>query len=588
MSRRCFVTIRSVHALALCAFLALCPSVSVLGAQGGRGGGGRGGRGASGGGSETQRDTTHGFAINDENVVAQCKKCHARDSTGIMTRISYLRKTPEGWETSIRRMVTLNGVKLEPVVARAILRYLSNQQGLAPAEVRPGRFEAERRMIEYRYTADVPTERVCRACHSMGRVITERRTRDEWELLVATHRGLYPDADFQAFRRGGPAPLDSAGAGQPMDAAISHLARTFPLRTPEWMAWSASMRPAHLEGTWLLSGYEAGRGAFYGRVTVAKTPGADDEFTTRASYHYARDGKVVTREGKSIVYTGFQWRGRSSEAGAKPDDSWREVMFVEPGWQEMSGRWFKGGYDEFGMDVTLTRLGANTMLAGVSQRGLRTASRDLELTIFGANLPRGIQAGALEFGPGIRVDRVVRATPDSITVRVSVDSAATVGSRDLFVAGASLRAGIVVFDKISRIKVTPLAGMARVGGVNFPKQFQQFEAIAYHNGPDGKPDTADDIEIGPVDAAWSLEEYGVTYDDDDLKFVGSVDTHGLFTPNIDGPNLKRSGNRNNVGDVWVVATYQPAEKGARPLKARAQLVVTVPLYVRWNPSTNPQ
>jgi len=574
------VTIRSVLALS-----ALCASVSALGAQGGRAGRGGGGGGAGG---AAARDTTHGFPINDENVVAQCKRCHTRDSTGIMSRISFLRKTPEGWETSIRRMVTLNGVKLEPAVARAILRYLSNQQGLAPEEVRPGRFEAERRLIEYRYTADVPTERVCRACHSMGRVITQRRTRDEWELLVATHRGLYPDADFQAFRRGGPPPADSAGAGQPMDGAISHLAKVFPLRTNEWNAWAASMRPAHLDGTWLVSGYEAGHGAFYGRVTIAKASGADDEFTTHATYRFARDGKVVTRDGKSIVYTGFQWRGRSSEAGAKPDDSWREVMFVEPGWQEMSGRWFKGGYDEFGMDVTLSRLGANTVIAGVSQRGLRTMSRDLELTVFGANFPKTVLPAALEFGPGMKVDRVVRATPDSITVRVSVDSAAAVGTRDLYVAGASLRAGVVVYDKISRIKVTPLAGLARVGGMNFPKQFQQFEAIAYHNGPDGKPDTADDIEIGPVDATWALEEYGVTYDDDDLKFVGAIDQHGLFTPNVDGPNPKRSGNRNNVGDVWAVATVQPPEKGARALKARAQLVVTVPLYVRWDPSAAPK
>src|ERR1043166_9572852 len=37
----------------------------------------------------------------------------------------------------------------------------------------------------------------------------------------------------------------------------------------------------------------------------------------------------------------------------------REVMFVEPGWQEMSGRWFTGGYDEIGMDVSLSRIAAN-------------------------------------------------------------------------------------------------------------------------------------------------------------------------------------------------------------------------------------
>jgi len=141
----------------------------------------------------------------------------------------------------------------------------------------------------------------------------------------------------------------------------------------------------------------------------------------------------------------------------------------------------------------------------------------------------------------------------------------------------------VVFKQISRIKVTPLAGLARVGGNVFPKQLQQFDAIAYYNGPDGKPDTDDDIEIGRVNATWSLEEYGVTYDDDDVKFVGTVDQTGLFTPNLDGPNPARSSNRNNVGDIWVVASYQPADKTARPLKARAHLVVTVPLYVKFAP-----
>ena len=139
--------------------------------------------------------------------------------------------------------------------------------------------------------------------------------------------------------------------------------------------------------------------------------------------------------------------------------------------------------------------------------------------------------------------------------------------------------------------MTPVAGMARVGGAVFPKQYQQFEAIAYHNGADGKPDTEDDVEIGPVDVSWSLEEYGVTYDDDDIKYVGRIDQRGLFTPNVDGPNAQRSGNRNNIGDVWVVAAYQDTENGngngggngPRPLKARAHLLVTVPLYLRWEP-----
>ena len=119
--------------------------------------------------------------------------------------------------------------------------------------------------------------------------------------------------------------------------------------------------------------------------------------------------------------------------------------------------------------------------------------------------------------------------------------------------------------------------VARVGGAVFPKQLQQSEAIGINYGPDGKPDTADDLNLGLVDVQWALEEYPATFSDDDVQFVGTLDQHGLFTPNLDGPNPKRSGNRNNVGDVWVVAELG----GAKPMRARAHLLVTVPLYMNW-------
>jgi len=538
------------------------------------------GRGGAAGGAP--RDTTTGYAIKDRNVLTYCRRCHVTDSAGMMQRVSYERKTPEGWELSIRRMITLNGVKLDPAVAKSIVRYLSDNHGIAPAELRPARFEVERRMVEYRYTADPRTENTCRACHSMGRVITQRRSRSEWDLLVATHRGLYPDVDFQAFRRGGPSNPDSAPQPHPMDAAVTHLARAFPLRTPEWAAWSATMRPPHLEGTWLMTGTEPGRGAFYGRMTVTKGP-ADGEFVTQAAYRYAETGQTVRRSGKSVVFTGYQWRGRSTDPSMRATDTvgLREVMFVEPGWEEMSGRWFTGAYDETGMDVSLRKIGPGPIVVGTAPRALRSGTRGLDVTIFGANFPRAMTPAAIDFGPGVTVAQIVRATPDSITVRVNVDSAAAVGKRDLYAAGAPLRDAAVVYNTINRLKVTPLAGMARVGGTVFPKQLQQFEAFAYYNGPDGRADTDDDLEIGRVNATWSLEEYGVTYDDDDLKFVGTLDQKGLFTPNLDGPNPARSHNRNNIGDVWVVASYQPADKSAKPLKARAHLVVTVPLYVKF-------
>ena len=523
--------------------------------------------------ARAQRDTLPGYRIGDSTVIASCGACHTPDSTGRMSRLSFMRKTPEGWETSIRRMVTLNNVQLQPETARQVLRYLANHQGLAPAEVEPGRFEAERRLIDWQYTADDSTNRTCRACHSMGRAILQRRTGEEWGLLVAMHRGYYPVADFQRFRGGGDPPR------HPMDQAIAHLTRTFPLETPEWTAWSATMRPPRLEGSWHLSGTEPGKGAFFGRVTIARV--ADDEFTTESVWRYAGSGQEARRSGRAIVYAGHQWRGRASAPGAPADQAWREVMHVERDQRGMTGRWFSGGYDEFGMDVTLRRVGAEPLVVAAQPRAIRRNTAG-EVTLFGENLPPSPAVAAVDFGPGVRVEQVVRSTPTAVTVRVRVDSAATNGARDLFLAGAPLRAAVLVYDSVSRIAVSPRAGLARVGGVRFPKHFVQFEAHAWNNGPDGKPETDDDMDLGAVPVTWSLEEYGVTYDDDDLGFVGSIDRNGLFTPAPDGPNPARSGQRNNVGDIWVVAAWAPGG-GARPMRARGHLVVSVPLYMRWEP-----
>ena len=144
-----------------------------------------------------------------------------------------------------------------------------------------------------------------------------------------------------------------------------------------------------------------------------------------------------------------------------------------------------------------------------------------------------------------------------------------------------------MYDKVDFIKVAPAWNMARVGGAVFPKMLAQFEAWGYSSGADGKPDSPDDIELGLVDAAWSMEEYAATYNDDDIKFVGTLnEATGRFTPNADGPNPARSQQRNNIGDVWVVAKVLGDSIGGKPaptLRARAHLLVTVPLYMRWEP-----
>src|SRR5580765_7348667 len=216
-----------------------------------------------------------GIPVQSDLVRAKCGSCHRSDDKMRMSRISYRRATPENWERTIKRMVTLNHVNLEPADARNILKYLADHQGLAPEEDRPITFDAERRTIEYSYLADKDASDTCSSCHSMARVLSERRTKEEWELLVAMHRGYYPLVDNQpmnggqGFRRTRPMQTEPGADGRPpdnrhpRDKALEHLEKTLPLTTPEWSAWSAAMQAPRLVGRWAIVGSQAGKGPIY-------------------------------------------------------------------------------------------------------------------------------------------------------------------------------------------------------------------------------------------------------------------------------------------------------------------------------------
>src|SRR6266496_4781496 len=112
--------------MAIAAFHAARPAF----AQGG-GRGGTGGTGAPGAPSE------EGIPVTEALVISKCGTCHTKDDKGNLSRISWERTTPEGWEEAIKRMVRLNGVNLSPAEARPILKYLATYHGLAPEEAKP-------------------------------------------------------------------------------------------------------------------------------------------------------------------------------------------------------------------------------------------------------------------------------------------------------------------------------------------------------------------------------------------------------------------------------------------------------------------
>jgi quinohemoprotein amine dehydrogenase len=412
-----------------------------------------------------------GIPVVSELVRAKCGSCHRTDEQQRMSRISYRRATPENWELTIKRMVTLNRVNLDPADARNILKYLADHHGLAPEEERPVAFEAERRLIEYTYAADKDTSDTCSSCHSMARALGERRTKEEWELLLAMHRGYYPLVDNQpmnggqGFRRTRPAQTEPGPDGRPpdnrhpMDKVLEHLIKTLPFKTADWATWSAAMQSPKLAGRWAILGTAPGKGAVYGTVVIAADSSAPEAFTTETRYTFARTGEAATRTGRAIVYTGYQWRGRGAAAGA--DQPWREVMFIERDWRNMWGRWYTGAYDETGIDVKLVRVGSEPVLFGTSVTALKTGSTSAPVKIFGVNLPASPNAEDIGFGQGVTITRIVSARPDEIAAEVAVAPNALIGPRDVSVGGSVKPSAVVVYDKIDGLKVTPAAGMAR-------------------------------------------------------------------------------------------------------------------------------
>jgi quinohemoprotein amine dehydrogenase len=539
-----------------------------------------------------------GIPVTSQLVISKCGACHTKDDKGNMLRISWERATPEGWEEALKRMIRLRGVSLTPDEARSVLKYLATYHGLAPEEAKPIMYYAEHRIQD---ETNIPNDNVrgaCANCHPMARPLSWRRSAEDWKYLANLHIALYPQAD-EAFRLG----INAGGfdedrhhsdsnAPLPVDEALAYLSKTAPLETPEWAAWRARMRAPKLAGKWIVSAYVPGRGKFFGEMEVEPSGSEGDEFTTKVKLTSVKDGTSITRTGHSLVYAGYAWRGRSNgttaKAGAEaaPDDlgrEVREVMWVAPDQNSAEGRWFWGEYQEFGFDVKMQRASLDPTLLGADVSLLKTGSQAKRVRLVGESFPAQIATSDLDFGTGVTVKRIVSHTPTEIIAEVDVAADAVSGKRDIAFRRSVVPSAIAVYDRVDYVKVTPDSALAHLGSEKHPKGFQQFEAVAYQRGADGKAHTADDVELGPIDVNWSVEEFYSSYGDDDREFVGSLSNTGLFTPSSDGPNPQRKFSRNNYGDVWVVATAKnEKDKDGKPLTGKSYLVVTVPTYIKWD------
>jgi len=547
-----------------------------------------------------KKEPRRGIPVDDLMVRTHCSRCHQRDDKGMMTRISYARMSPEGWSETVKRMIRLFDVKLSPADAKQIVRYLANEHGLTRSEAERSLYESERRVHWSEDSHDQDFRRACAQCHTLGRVLMQARDDEEWQLLRATHVAMFPlargqmgggppqDDEMRRFRgvipggggantgggtnagggasntggggsnsgggNAGGAGRGSGGMGDNVgDRVLAKLAKDQPLFTAEWDRWVANRREVPLQGTWTVTGHEIGRGDVLGTAEIKRVDA--DEYEVHWQLAWS-NGDHLERNGRGLLYGGYSWRGRSTDPGDQ-SLTWREVLLLDDQWQHLKGRCFTGDYDEIGMDLELHRhVGAPHVLA-LRQRAVTVPALGHVLEVIGESFPANVAANDFYCGSGVTVRAAERVSERLVRLTLDVAADATCGPRFVAFGAEPGRVTLQLYDQIDYVRVTPVQGLARTGGGHHPKQFERFEAIAVHRGKDNKPFTDDDVDMFAVQPRWSLAEFAVRDDDDDIQYVGALDpVTGRFTPNIDGPNPRRKWQANNIGDVLVTAEVE--------------------------------
>lgn len=506
-----------------------------------------------------------GTLLKDPLFAEKCVPCHQPLKDGRIKRISFMRKTPEGWETSIQRMQRLWRVQLQEVEKRGLIKLLCQELSLAPAESKKV-FYALAGEDPREEVPDEPLKRTCSRCHSYATFAAQRRSQEEWLKLKPFHLALYPTLVYQMREMDWPAMAEKT---------LKSIARTFPFETKEWKEWKT--RPPkspekNLTGLWRVFGFQPGRGRYAGSLEFATL--GDGDYEVKRSVRYEEGGEE-SWTGKGTLYSGYDLRVHFGTDGGGA----KGVFALSDTGKELAGRWRFLDKPHVAGEETSFRPGKEAKLLRLSPSALKRDSSKVRLLIEGVNLPSSLRPQDGFLGKGVRVSQVLNSGQEGLALEVEVEKNASIGRQDISVGNAKGKGLLTIYDRADYLRVTPELGLARVGGVVNPLTGEQFMAVAYSNGKDGLPHTKDDLELGPVKAGWSLEEYFHAPGERDVEFVGKVDENGLFLPSAEGPNSDRPFQTNNVGNVWVVATYRP-EGEDRELQARAYLLVTVPVYLQ--------
>ncbi len=483
----------------------------------------------------------------------KCTGCH-EPKDGKISRVEEIRTTPEEWVVIVDRMARLYGMDLEPGEMNPLIKELCSTQGLTLEEA-----EKVNYLDLYNNPQKVETQQpndpeklyvTCVRCHSAGKIYSYRMTESAWGKVRDMHLYITPTVIGQ---------MREMKWIPEADAILAQLAKS--------QAYGASLKPSKVSpvGSWLILGYEPGKGNYQGQASIKN--GANGDYDIVGSLEYA-DGTSESFSGDASLYGGTAFRTNSSRNGFKTAGAFSlsdgilrgQHSFPAPDFRTSTSTWYLQNDKSQAL-----RLSPGYLVSGETTT----------LVVEGFNLPEVKAADISVTGGAVKILSATKKNANSIEVQVSYRGK---GASQAKLSVKGLAAGTLnLVSQVDYIVITPELGRARVdGGPNFPSEGVQFTAIAFSKGTNAD-DSADDVALGPVAAEFTLSELVTRPGDDDLLWLGGIEEDGTYLPSGDyGPIQSRELHAEATGLVKVEAEYK---RGDRHYSAEARLVVTVPDYI---------
>lgn len=490
-------------------------------------------------------------AFSEQSLVwKKCAACH-EPANGKIPRVEEIRTTPEEWTVIVDRMSRLYGMELKKQDMDVLLKELCSTQILSPAELDKVSYL---NLLNNPQTMENPVgaeqEKMfvtCVRCHSAGKINSYRMNAPSWAKVRDLHLYLYPTTVYQ---------MREMRWVPEAEAVLATLTRSHPYG----QSWSTpSEKPA---GSWVILGYEPGRGEYRGQATI--TSGGNDEYTVQGSLAFS-DGTSENFRGEATLYGGHALRSRTAHNGLKTLGAFSftdgtikgEHHYPAPDFRTSTSSWYPADGK-----AQLLRVSPGYLLKGEKTK----------LILEGIKLP-GATATDIKFSGGsVKVLSVRRIDSETLEVQ-AVSSENVVVNASVGIKGIN-SVPITLAKRIDYIKITPEMGRARLaGGKAFPAEGVQFDAIAFANKGKSKKQM-DAVRLGPVPATFKLAALVKRPNDDDLQWMGMISPGGKYLPFGDiGAIPTRSQHVEANGLATVEATYK---RGASQYLAKAKMVVTLP------------